>query len=764
MGLRDFRRDRITKPIFNWAKGVMPPISETERSAIDAGSVWWDGEIFTGNPHWKSFLEAKPARLTEDERAFLEGPTRELCAMVDDWKLNWEDRDLPPEAWDFMRKNKFFGMIIPKEYGGLGFSNTAHSEVVRLLSTVSVVAGVTVMVPNSLGPGELLVEFGTPEQRNHWLPRLADGREIPCFGLTSPDAGSDAAAMKDEGIVEYGEFEGEQVLGIRLNFEKRYITLGPVATVMGLAFKLRDPENHLGEGVERGITVALLPTNTPGVRHGDRHVPLFTHFQNGPLYGEDVFIPLDWILGGPERIGQGWMMLMTALAAGRGISLPSQSAASAAACARATGAYARVRRQFNVPIGKFEGIQVPLAEICANAYLIDAARRATVAALDEGHKPSVISAIMKYHATERMRRSVEHAMDIHGGKGIIEGPKNYLASAYRSVPIGITVEGANILTRNLMIFGQGAIRSHPHMLDELLALSAEDKEAGLEEFDRSFWAHVGHSIRNSGRAFLRGWSGGLLAPAPVDSAMAPHWRQLSRYSAAFALLADLSLLTLGGALKRKEMISARLGDIISEIYLLAAALKRFEDEGRHEEDRPIVDYLMITGSERIADAFEGVLQNLPARWASVLVRLLAFPGGFARRAPADKLVSQLAEMLMTPGAQRDRLTVDVYLGEGREGHPMRDLEEAFDLAIAAEPAEKKMREAKIRDEEEALAKGAITAEDAALLKRAREAHDRVVAVDAFPMEEVSPISKQHRQPPARKKSTAPRNVTREAAE
>ncbi|MGY6708976.1 MAG: acyl-CoA dehydrogenase [Rhizobiaceae bacterium] len=764
MGRRDFRRDKITKPIFKWAKGVMPPISETERSAIDAGSVWWDGEIFTGNPHWKTLLEMKPASLSAEEKAFLDGPTRELCAMIDDWKLNWEDRDLPPEAWDFMRKRKFFGMIIPKEYGGLGFSNTAHSEVVRLLSTVSVVAGVTVMVPNSLGPGELLVEFGTPEQRDHWLPRLADGREIPCFGLTSADAGSDAAAMEDEGVVEYGEFEGKKVLGIRLNFEKRYITLGPVATVMGLAFKLRDPENHLGGGVDRGITVALLPTSTPGVSHGDRHVPLFTHFQNGPLYGEDVFIPLEWILGGPDRIGQGWMMLMTALAAGRGISLPSQSAASAAACARATGAYTRIRKQFNVPIGKFEGVQVPLAEICANAYLIDAARRLTVSALDEGHKPSVISAIMKYHATERMRQSVEHAMDIHGGKGIIEGPRNYLASAHRSVPIGITVEGANILTRNLMIFGQGAIRSHPHMLDELLALSNEDKEEGLQDFDSSFWAHVGHSIRNSGRAFLRGWTGGLFAPAPVDSAMAPHWRQLSRYSSAFALLADLSLLTLGGALKRKEMISARLGDIMSEIYLLAAALKRFEDEGRHEEDRPIVDYLMITGRERIAHAFEGVLQNLPARWAAFIVRLLAFPAGFSRREPADKLVTQLAEILMTPGAQRDRLTVDVYLGAGRDDHPMRDLEEAFELTVAAEPAEKKMREAKIRDVDAAMEKGAITADEADLLKRARAAHDRVVAVDAFPMEEVSPIASQHRKPPAKNKAGKRRVETREAAE
>jgi len=754
MGLRDFRRDRISKPIFSWAKGVMPPISETERSAIDAGSVWFDGEIFSGNPDWKGLLAMKPASLSAEEKAFLDGPTRELCAMVDDWKLNWENRDLPPEVWDFMRKNKFFGMIIPKEYGGLGFSNTAHSEVVRLLSSVSVVAGVTVMVPNSLGPGELLLEFGTKEQRDHWLPRLADGREIPCFGLTSPDAGSDAAAMKDTGIVEHGEFNGERVLGIRLNFEKRYITLGPVATVMGVAFQLLDPDNHLGGGEKRGITVALLPTDTPGVSHGDRHIPLFTHFQNGPLYGKDVFVPLDHVLGGPERIGQGWMMLMTALAAGRGISLPSQSAASAAACARATGAYARVRRQFGVPIGKFEGIQVPLAEICANAYLIDAARRLTVAALDEGHKPSVISAIMKYHATERMRRSVEHAMDIHGGKGIIEGPKNYLASAYRSVPIGITVEGANILTRNLMIFGQGAIRSHPHMLDELLALSEEDREAGLDEFDRHFWRHVGHSIRNTGRSFLRGWTGGLVAPAPVDAAMAPHWRQLSRYSAAFALLADLSLLTLGGALKRKEMISARLGDIVSEIYLLAAALKRFEDEGRHEEDRPILEYLMITGRERIAHAFEGVLQNLPARWAAAIVRLLAFPAGFSRREPKDELVTRLAEILMTPGTQRDRLTVDLYLGEGREDHPLSDLELAFELAVAAEPAEKKMREAKIEDVDAALAKGTINKDEADLLRRARDAHDRVVAVDAFPMEEISPISDQHRQPPSDGKPSA----------
>lgn len=503
MTLRTFRRDTITRPIFKWASRVMPPISETERDAIDAGTVWWDGELFTGNPDWNKLLAMAPAKLSAEEQAFMDGPVRQLCAMVDEWKLAWEDRDLPREVWDFMRGQKFFGMIIPKEYGGLGFSNTAHSEVVRTVSSASVVAGVTVMVPNSLGPGELLMHFGTDKQRDYWLPRLADGREIPCFGLTSPDAGSDAAAMTDTGIVEQHEFEGETMLGVRLNFHKRYITLGPVATVMGLAFKMYDPENHLGRGEELGITVALLPTSTPGVTHGERHIPQFTHFQNGPLYGKDVFVPLDHILGGEERIGQGWKMLMTALAAGRGISLPSQSAASAAICARATGAYARVRSQFNMPIGMFEGIQKPLADLAANVYLIDAARRLTIAALDEGHRPSVISAIMKFHATERMRESIEKSMDIHGGKTIIDGPKNYLGGQYRSVPIGITVEGANILTRNLMIFGQGAIRSHPYMLEELLALADEDENQGLEVFDKVFRKHAGHALATAWRAFVR---------------------------------------------------------------------------------------------------------------------------------------------------------------------------------------------------------------------------------------------------------------------
>lgn len=737
------RRDRLTKPIFNWAKGVMPPISATEKEAIDAGTVWWDGELFTGTPNWDKLLAMAPARLSPEEQAFLDGPVNQLCAMIDEWKLVWEDRDLSPEVWDFLKTNKFFGMIIPKEYGGLGFSHTAHSEVVRKVSSASVVAGVTVMVPNSLGPGELMMHFGTQAQRDHWLPRLADGREIPCFGLTSPEAGSDAASMTDSGIVEYGEHGGERVLGVRLNFEKRYITLGPVATVMGLAFKMFDPENHLGRGEKLGITVALIPATTPGVRVGDRHIPQFTFFQNGPLYGKDVFVPMDWILGGEAQIGQGWTMLMTALAAGRSISLPSQSAAAAAYCARVTGAYARVRQQFNLPIGMFEGIQEPLADLAANAYLLDAARRLTCAALDEGHKPSVISAIMKAHATYRMRESVDAAMDVHGGKGIIDGPKNYLGAQYKSVPIGITVEGANILTRNLMIFGQGAIRAHPFMLKEMLALSDADQQRGLDTFDKTFWAHAGHAVRNAFRAALRGWTGGLAAPAPKGAAFTSHWRQLSRYSAAFSMLSDLSLLTLGGSLKRKEMLSARLGDILSEMYLLGAALKRFETEGRPEADRPLVEYVMQKGYYRIGVAFNGVLENLPARWAAMLVRVLCFPFSIPLPMPTDDLVTEVAEILMRPSSQRDRLTPDIYLGEGREGHPVRDLEHAFELVWESAPIEKKMREAGIRKPQKALDAGIISVKEFDRLAMVKAAVAKVIAVDAFPMADVSPISGQH---------------------
>ena len=734
MDLRSFRKRHLSRPLYRWATRALPPISETERDAIDAGTVWWDGELFTGNPRWETLLALPAATPGARERAFLDGPVRELCAMLDDWQITWHDRDLPAPVWRFLREQKFFGMIIPQKYGGLGFSNTMHSEVVRTVSTASIVAGVTVMVPNSLGPGELLLHFGTDAQRDYWLPRLADGRETPCFGLTSEDAGSDAAAMTDVGIVEAGRHEGREVIGIRLNFHKRYITLGPIATVMGVAFKLRDPDRLLGGPIERGITVALIPASTPGVHQGERHLPQFTPFQNGPIRGEQVFIPLDWVLGGPARIGQGWKMLMTALAAGRGISLPAQSAGSAALCARVSGAYARIRRQFNVAIGDFEGIRQPLANLAANAYLIDAARRLTVAALDAGHRPSVISAIMKYHATERMRQSIEQAMDIHGGKAIIDGPRNYLGSQHRSVPIGITVEGANILTRSLMIFGQGAIRSHPALLAIMEALSDPDHEAGLDAFDRTAWAHAGHALANGWRTVVRGWSGGRLAPAPAGVALPAHWRRLSRWAAAFALLTDLALATLGGELKRRELLSARMGDILAELYLLGAVLKRFEDEGRQDADRPVVDYLMAQGGARIALAFDGVLANLPARWAAWLMRLLAFPAGLPARAPSDALVNAVAAVLLEPSAQRDRLTPGLYLGEGREQHPVAALEEAFALVSRCAGIERKLHRAGLHDPDEALCRGVIDGDEREQLVAARQAVQRVIAVDAFPAE------------------------------
>ena len=600
-----FRRDFISKPIFSWARGVLPAMSDTEREALEAGDVWWDADLFTGNPDWSKLLATAPATLTAEERAFLNGPVDELCAMLDEWKINWEWRDLPPEAWAFIKRHKFFGMIIPKEYGGLGFSPYAHSEVVRKLSSRSITAAVTVMVPNSLGPGELLMRFGTKEQQQKWLPRLAEGTEIPCFGLTSPEAGSDAASMVDTGIICKGNFEGREVIGLRLNWHKRYITLGPVATLLGLAFKAHDPDHLVGQQEDLGITVALIPTHLPGVEIGRRHLPAMQVFQNGPNWGRDVFIPMDYIIGGQERLGQGWKMLMTALAAGRGISLPSLSAAGVAYAARTSGAYARIREQFGIAIGKFEGIEEPLARIAGTAYLLDAARRLTCAALNQGHHPAVISGIMKLHATERMRIAIDDAMDVHGGKAVIDGPQNYLGNLYRSVPVAITVEGANILTRNLIVFGQGAIRAHPFLLDEMNALGESDRAKGLDAFDKAFWNHVGHSFKTMFRAWGRSWSGGLFAPAPDAGEATRFYRQLSRYSSAFALCADMALLTLGGALKRKEMLSARFGDILSELYLLSAALKRWQDEGRQQADFAALEWCMASGFRTIENRFGG---------------------------------------------------------------------------------------------------------------------------------------------------------------
>lgn len=734
-----FRRDYLSKPIFSWARGVLPTMSDTEREALEAGDVWWDADLFTGNPDWSKLLAFAPAKLTDEENAFLHGPVDELCAMLDEWKINWEWRDLPPEVWSFIKAKKFFGMIIPKEFGGLGFSPYAHSEVVRKISSRSLTAAVTVMVPNSLGPGELLMRFGTKEQQDRWLPRLAAGQDIPCFGLTSPEAGSDAASMIDTGVICKGNFEGREVIGLKLNWHKRYITLGPVATLLGLAFKAYDPDHLVGDQEELGITVALIPTHLPGVSIGHRHLPAMQVFQNGQNWGRDVFIPLDYIIGGQERLGQGWKMLMTALAAGRGISLPSLSAAGAAYAARTTGAYARIREQFGISISKFEGIEEPLARIAGTAYLLDAARRLTCAALNEGHHPAVISGIMKLHATERMRIAIDDAMDIHGGKAVIDGPQNYLGGLYRSVPVGITVEGANILTRNLIVFGQGAIRAHPYLLQEMNALSETDRDKGLTAFDTAFWKHVGHSFATMFRAWGRSWSFGLFAPAPDAGDATEFYRQLSRYSSAFALCADMALLTLGGALKRKEMLSARFGDILSELYLLSAALKRWQDESRQKEDLPALQWCMASGFKTIENRFAEILANLPNRPVAWMLKFLIQPFGARVTGPSDRVVHLCAQLVLSPSAARDRLTPDLAFVEDDGG--IARLEKAFRLVTAAEDAAKQLRAARLLDWKDAVKKGVLTEADGEKLAAAHEAVAKVIEVDDFAPEALSPIYK-----------------------
>ncbi|MBI3434797.1 MAG: acyl-CoA dehydrogenase [Proteobacteria bacterium] len=731
---RALRRNTLTRPLFHWARRALPALSDTEREALEAGDVWWDAELFSGDPDWNILLATPVATLSPQEAAFLAGPVADLCAMLDDWRINWELHDLPQEVWTFLKRHGFFGMIIPHEYGGLGFSAYAHSEVVRKISTRSIAAAVTVMVPNSLGPGELLLQFGTKAQRAHWLPRLADGREIPCFGLTSPDAGSDAAAMTDAGVI-CRDPHGDG-LCIRLNWHKRYITLGPVATVLGLAFKLYDPDHLLGSRADIGITLALVPTQTPGVEIGQRHLPALQAFQNGPTRGRDVIVPLDNVIGGRERAGEGWKMLMSALAAGRGISLPSLSAAGAAFAARTSGAYARVRQQFNVPIGKFEGVQRRLGRMAATTYVLDAARRLTCAGLDEGRKLAVISAIMKAHATNRMREVINDAMDVHAGKAVIDGPHNYLGNLYRAIPVGITVEGANILTRNLIIFGQGAIRCHPYLLDEMLALREADVARGRQAFDRVFWRHVGHGLKTLARAFLRSWIG--VAPAPDAGAAARFYRRLGRYAAAFALTAEVALLTLGGALKRREMLSERLGDILSELYLLSAALKRWQDEGRQVADFALLAWCMDDGMATIEARLKDDLDNLPSRLAACLLRVVVLPFGRRRRGPSDALTQACAEILLEPSPARERLTAGLYLGHADDG--VARLERAFALVVEAYPIEQKLRAARQEDWGAAQIAGVITTAEADLLARMDDAVAAAIAVDFLAGDTLAPAA------------------------
>jgi len=745
LNIKPWRRLLISDRVLAVFRNIMPSMSQTEREALEAGSVWWDGDLFSGKPQWRSLLKTPAGRLSEEEQAFIDGPVEELCHMLDDWQITQQDCDLPPVVWQFIKDNGFFGMIIPRQYGGLEFSALAHSTVVMKVASRSITAAVTIMVPNSLGPAELLLRYGTDEQKDHYLERLAKGIEVPCFALTSPEAGSDAAAMTDSGVVCKAEFNGEKdVLGIRLNWEKRYITLGPVATVLGLAFKLYDPDHLLGDEEELGITCALIPTDTPGIEIGNRHFPLNAAFQNGPNRGKDVFIPIDWIIGGRERAGQGWRMLMECLAAGRSISLPALSTGAGKLVSRATGAYARVRKQFKTPIGKFEGVSEALARIGGTAYMMDAARTLTASAIDNEESPSVISAIVKYNLTEAMRDVVNDAMDIHGGSGICMGPRNVLGRMYQSIPISITVEGANILTRSLIIFGQGAIRCHPFILKEMTSAKNTDTEEASIDFDLAFFGHVGFTISNALRSLWLGLTKARLVRAPVSDASACYYRQLTRFSSAFAFVSDMAMLTMGGDLKRREKLSGRLADVLSHLYLSSAVLKHYHDQGQQAEDLPLVRWWCETSLRTMQQSLDRFLINFPNRPIAWLLRRMVFPLGKDFTGPGDALGQQVANILLAPSAARDRLTSGVFLpidGESNTNEPVGRLEYAMQSMIDAASAEKKLQTAikaaaitrYARDEqiEQALTLNVIDAAEAETLRKADEAQQEALKVDDF---------------------------------
>ncbi len=742
LNLRPLRRRLLSGPVLTVFRRVLPSMSSTEREALEAGTVGWDGELFSGRPNWKTLLAYPAPQLSDEEQAFLDGPVEELCRMLDDWRITQELYDLPEPVWEFLKRKGFFALIIPKRYGGLDYSALAHSAIVVKISSRSISAAVTAMVPNSLGPAKLLLQYGTEAQKDHYLPRLAAGVDVPCFALTSPEAGSDAAAMTDSGIVCRGEFKGERnVLGIRLNWNKRYITLGPVATVLGLAFKLYDPDGLLGDKPELGITLALIPTDTPGVTIGQRHFPLSQAFLNGPNSGRDVFIPLDWIIGGVERVGQGWRMLMECLADGRAISLPALSAGAGKLACRATGAYARVRTQFHQPIGRFEGVEEALARIAGLSYQMDAARLLTTTALDQGEKPSVISAIVKYHLTERMRRVVNAAMDIHGGSGICLGPRNILGRVYQAVPISITVEGANILTRSLIIFGQGAMRCHPYVLDEMQAAADGDVERGLRKFDRALFGHIGFTLSNALRSLLLGLTGARLAATPLRGAARRYLQQAGRMSAAFALAADFAMLVMGGSLKRRERLSARFADVLSNLYLLSATVKRFHEQDEPAEDNVLLHWACRDALHAMQEGLDDILRNFPNRFVAVLLRALIFPLGRHYRKPDDRLEHAVARLLLTPGAARDRLSAGIHLPTV-DNEPLARLEDALHKVIAADPIEQKLRRARLQVDtlppdadkmlERAVQAGIITAQEAEQIRSAAAARMDALQVDEFP--------------------------------
>ncbi len=740
------RRDKLSASLFKLFKKVLPPMNSTEREALEAGDVWWDGDLFQGNPDWNKWLAYGQPKLSAKEQAFIDNQVETLCGMLDDWEITNTHKDLPKQAWDYIKNEGFLGMIIPEEYGGLGFSALGHSCVVTKIASRSGAAAVDIMVPNSLGPAELLLHYGTTEQKNHYLPNLAKGIDIPCFALTAPSAGSDAGAIPDSGVVCMGEHEGEEVLGIRLNWNKRYITLAPVATVLGLAFKLFDPDNLIGEEKELGITVCLIPANHQGVEIGNRHIPMNMAFMNGPTHGKDVFIPMDWIVGGQEYAGQGWRMLMESLAAGRAISLPGMGASTGLMTYRMTGAYARIREQFNTSIANFEGVEEAMSKIAGKAYMLEASRVATASAVDLGLKPAVVSAIAKYHMTEEGRKCINHAMDVHGGRGAVMGERNYLAQAYIGTPIGITVEGANILTRNLMIFGQGAIRCHPYVFQEMEAANNSDNQKGLQDFDKLLFAHIGYSMSNFVRTLSLGLTGSKLSPAPVTGETANYYQQLTRMSSALAMVADVAMAVLGGDLKRKERLSARLGDVLSQLYLASTVLRYYQDGGCNESELPYVHWNVQKSLYEIQSAFVDFFRNFPVKSLAFVLKWVVFPTGTRFKKPDDALEHKMVKEMVKQSSIRQRLSEFSYVGKSDDDVTGR-VENAFNHVLAAEQSAQKLRKAIYKGQlvkqssmeqtiAEALKLAIINELEAELLNKADKAQWDAIQVDDYPFETV----------------------------
>jgi acyl-CoA dehydrogenase len=745
--IRPLRKAIISRPFLKAYMRMLPAMSQTEKEALEAGTVWWDGELFTGKPRFEKLLASKAPALTAEEQAFIDGPCEELCRMYDDWEVTHKRADMPPHVWDYLKQKGFFAMIIPKKYGGLEFSAYAHSCVLVKLASRAGLLAATTAVPNSLGPAELLNHYGTEEQKNHYLPRLARGDEVPCFALTHPRAGSDAASLPDTGIVCRGQWQGREIVGLRLNFSKRYITLAPIATVVGLAFRMFDPEKLLGDKADIGITCALIPRNTPGLSIGRRHFPLNVPFQNGPLSGKDVFVPLDFIIGGAKMAGQGWRMLVEQLSVGRCISLPSNATGGAKSAVFASGAYTRIRRQFNMPVGKFEGVEAVLARMAGYTYTMDAARSVTAGAIDGGEKPSVPSAMLKYHVTEMGRQVANDAMDVHGGKGIQLGPRNYLGRGYQVVPVAITVEGANILTRSLIIFGQGAVRCHPFVLREMAAARNPDRRQGVDQFDYALFGHVGFTISNAVRSFVMALTHARFTHVPEVGDTRRYYQHIVRFSASFAFAVDVAMLTLGGYLKKKENLSARLGDVLSAMYLASMVLKHHENQGRPADDLPIVEWACRNQMYKAQEQLHDFLRNFPNRFLGSVMRVLIFPGGRSYSAPSDRLGRTLADAILNPTEVRERLSRFVYRTL-EPGNPLGLLHEALVMAQSAEPVEKRIRVDGVKTGKvtaldvpgqiaQALAQGIVSEHEAAMLRDYDRKVMDLISVDDFDPRELA---------------------------